>query len=719
MNTDCVRVVVVGDHASGKTCLITTLVRGSFQVKVPPKIPPVLLNRQEEHVRTMIIDTSSKLADQHQVDDEIRRAHFICVVYDSNVALTQTISSILSWMGRIEKLVKKVPMALIGTKTDLRKKTTSSNRNEELEEELKSVLRKHDQIELLLECSALDKKSQAELDELFLLAQYSVLYPRMPLCDSKSNFRPEFVSVLKRIFQLVDVDKDGYLDLKELKSVQHLCFKEELDDNAAIEIMETIRNYHPQGVVQEKGINEGGFLSLFHLIMERGRTETIWSLLRHFGYDNALNIREDFLQPDIYVPPGYEIELSKEGYQYLTDLFLLFSRNNSEHVLTWSQLDKMFMVVPDNSGHPWQSFDFPDCCATSMTARIVDDASTTVSSSTYSYDSFDPNLHFPEHEPVTLKGYLAMWALITLLDPKVAMRYMYYLGFCGKKDRTECITITKERTTFFGYVLGAPGVGKSSVIKAFLGKEFSMESGPERQSMFGVNSVEIPGRDTTFHLVLNEPPASLQDSLLSSKNYADKMKLADIVLLVYDQSDPSSFVKVMQMFSHLDRNYREIPCLIVATKSDRDPSQSYPPPSESSDSPKKGAQVVVQKAGAKEIKPREFCTENGLMEPIFVSSKNNTGLSRLFTLTIETILEKKPRNARRGIIRKLTTWGLPFFFLYALYLVGRHYFNLSPSILWTLPSRFNFSSYLPELAWLRARTGSLGWWPQQQQQQSE
>ena len=26
---------------------------------------------------------------------------------------------------------------------------------------------------------------QKELDELFLLAQYSVLYPRMPLCDSR------------------------------------------------------------------------------------------------------------------------------------------------------------------------------------------------------------------------------------------------------------------------------------------------------------------------------------------------------------------------------------------------------------------------------------------------------------------------------------------------------------------------------------------------------
>lgn len=51
------------------------------------------------------------------------------------------------------------------------------------------------------------------------------------------------MAVLKRIFQLVDSDKDGYLDISELKTLQKLCYNEELDDNAAVEIMETIKNY--------------------------------------------------------------------------------------------------------------------------------------------------------------------------------------------------------------------------------------------------------------------------------------------------------------------------------------------------------------------------------------------------------------------------------------------------------------------------------------------
>jgi hypothetical protein len=62
------------------------------------------------------------------------------------------------------------------------------------------------------------------------------------------------------------------------------------------------------------------------------------------------------------------------------------------------------------------------------------------------------------------------------------------------------------------------------LIQAFLGKEFKLEREEgEKQSMIGVNSVEVEGRDTIFHLVLNEPPLSLQDSLLISKSYQDKM----------------------------------------------------------------------------------------------------------------------------------------------------------------------------------------------------
>jgi mitochondrial Rho GTPase 1 len=40
-----------------------------------------------------------------------------------------------------------------------------------------------------------------------------------------------------------------------------------------------------------------GFVFLNVLFIQRGRLETTWTVLRTFGYDDNLDLREDFLQP--------------------------------------------------------------------------------------------------------------------------------------------------------------------------------------------------------------------------------------------------------------------------------------------------------------------------------------------------------------------------------------------------------------------------------------
>eukprot|EP01126_Amoeba_proteus_P036385 TRINITY_DN3703_c0_g1_i6.p1 TRINITY_DN3703_c0_g1~~TRINITY_DN3703_c0_g1_i6.p1 ORF type:complete len:712 (-),score=141.07 TRINITY_DN3703_c0_g1_i6:16-2151(-) len=665
---DCVNVVVLGDRGSGKTSLVTCLIRGPSQTKVPPRVPPVLL--KGEQVQTKIIDTSSKPVDQQQVDKEIVQAHFICIVYDMNLAGSQKVSGIVNWIRRVENLVTGLPLALVGTKSDLRKEKS------DLEQEMKTIMSQYDQVEYVMECSALDPNSKKELEHLFNLAQHTVLYPRMPLCDTKLNFRPRFVSVLKRIFQIVDSDKDGFLDVEELKSLQCSCFSEELEESYVLEIMETIKRFNPKGV-SSKGLNETGFLSLFHLIMQRGRTETIWTLLRYYGYDNSLKISTNFLNPHFHVPQGHVLELSSQGTRWLREIFLQYGRANSEQVLTWHQIDKMFSVVPDGEGHPWQTYCFPRCCATSATARTVDDASTTTTSSTYSYDStstVDIGMHSVEEDPVTLKGFIAMWNLTTLLDPSTAIRYMYYLGYQGKRDRTDCFTVTKERSTFFVYVIGPPGSGKSSLIRAFLGKDFKLEDDVEnnKRSFVGVNAFEIEGQDKTYHLVLNEPPQSLILPLLSSADYADKMNMAQLVILVYDPCDPKGFLKLTEMFNMLDKKYRHVPCILASTKADHPNS-------------------------LKHMSPKTFCEKHGLREPIRISAKNKTGLERLFTLAIETIKEKKQRKPRPSLLEQgwFGTISITVVVCFALF----KYYNSSLLMLEMFPHRWFFPS--------RTSTGTL------------
>jgi len=40
-----------------------------------------------------------------------------------------------------------------------------------------------------------------------------------------------------------------------------------------------------------------GFVFLNVLFIQRGRLETTWTVLRKFGYDDDLELREDFLHP--------------------------------------------------------------------------------------------------------------------------------------------------------------------------------------------------------------------------------------------------------------------------------------------------------------------------------------------------------------------------------------------------------------------------------------
>jgi len=54
--------------------------------------------------------------------------------------------------------------------------------------------------------------------------------------------------------------------------------------------------------MKKNGINFDGFIILFRLFLDRGRVETIWTILKRFGYkhiDNKLELREDFFEPGL------------------------------------------------------------------------------------------------------------------------------------------------------------------------------------------------------------------------------------------------------------------------------------------------------------------------------------------------------------------------------------------------------------------------------------
>lgn len=60
------------------------------------------------------------------------------------------------------------------------------------------------------------------------------------------------------------------------------------------QIKTIVEQEFPEGV-NSLGLTYPGFIHVHHMFLEKGRTETVWAVLREFGYDNDLKLRDDFL----------------------------------------------------------------------------------------------------------------------------------------------------------------------------------------------------------------------------------------------------------------------------------------------------------------------------------------------------------------------------------------------------------------------------------------
>lgn len=64
--------------------------------------------------------------------------------------------------------------------------------------------------------------------------------------------------------------------------------------------------------VDERGLTLTGFLFLHALFIEKGRLETTWTVLRKFGYNNEIRLRDDQLPPPIKRYPDQVLSLFKQ-----------------------------------------------------------------------------------------------------------------------------------------------------------------------------------------------------------------------------------------------------------------------------------------------------------------------------------------------------------------------------------------------------------------------
>ena len=535
-------------------------------LKVPQVLPEVTIPREitPDNVNTVIVDSSSRPEDRAILETEIRASNVIALIYAVND--DKSFSRLgTHWLPYIRSLGVNVPVIIVGNKIDVR--GTDMN-NPRLEEMILPLMNDFKEVETCVECSALELVNIAEV---FYFAQKAVLHPTAPLYDSREHvLKGPCEAALERIFRLCDGNKDGLLDDEELNTFQTICFETPLQKAELEGVKSVIVQGCPEGLTGDS-VNLDGFLFLQRLFIQRGRLETTWTVLRRFGYEDDLSLREDYLHPVIFDLSQQSVELSPKGYQFLTELFAKFDRDG-DGALAWDELDELFATCP---GNPWTSSGFPETTLLNDTGAL------------------------------TLQGFLAQWVMTTLLEPSLALAYLAHLGYgelTGQPPLSALKTIKirrrndpalAQRDVFLCHVLGAVGCGKSALLRSFLHRPFAPNYTPTTRPALAVNSVEIGGRDR--FLVLKEigPFGGRDLELLQNESEALR---ADVYCLLYDASDANSFGYIAGLLAQFADVLSLRPVLLVATKSDCD---------------------LVPQRGP--IQPDQFCRDQGLEPPFSIN----------------------------------------------------------------------------------------------------
>ncbi|XP_051542609.1 mitochondrial Rho GTPase 2-like [Myxocyprinus asiaticus] len=555
-----VRILLLGEPKVGKTSLIMSLVGEEFPDQVPLRAEEITIPADvtPEKVPTHIVDYSESEQSEDVLREEIVKANVVCVVYD--VTQEETIDKIRTkWIplvnGGAEK-GSKIPIILVGNKSDLRSGSSM--------ETILPIMNKFSEIETCVECSA---KNLKNISELFYYAQKAVLHPTAPLYDPEDKqLKPQCVHALSRIFSISDQDNDHILSDAELNCFQKLCFGNPLAPQA-LEDVKTVVWKNTSDGVQDNGLTLNGFLFLNTLFIQRGRHETTWTILRKFGYDDTLELTDDYLYPQLRVPVGCTTELNDLGQQFLQKLFDKYDEDK-DSALSPAELRNLFSVLPYM---PWGP-------------------------SVYS------NIPITEENYISQPGYFCQWMLSAYLDVHRCLEHLGYLGYpilMEQDSQTSAITVTREkpldlekrqtqRTVFLCKVIGPRGTGKTDFLRAFLQRSAERnDCNPGPPSVYAINSVSVANQDK--YLILEE--VDVETEFLKAADVA-----CDVACLMYDVSDPDSFNYCASIYK---QHYMDsgIPCVVVGSKAD-----------------------LIEVKQHHGMSPSEFCYKHRLPSPLHFST---------------------------------------------------------------------------------------------------
>ncbi|KAE8660646.1 Mitochondrial Rho GTPase 3 [Hibiscus syriacus] len=535
-----VRVVVAGDRGTGKSSLISAAASDSFPDYVQAVLPPTRLPSDfyPDGVPVTIVDTSSSMESRVKLIDELKRADAVVLTYACDQPMTLSRLSTF-WLPELRKLEIKAPVIVVGCKLDLRDERQPMN----LEQVMAPIMQQFREIETCIECSS---ATLIQVPDVFYYAQKAVLHPTAPLFDQeKQTLKPRCIRALKRIFMLCDHDMDGALSDAELNEFQVKCFNAPLQPAEIVGVKRVVQE-RIRGGVSDLGLTLEGFLFLHALFIEKGRLETTWAVLRKFGYNDELKLRDDILPVPTKHAPDQNVELTNEAIDFLRGIFRLYDSDN-DGSLQPSEFDDIFVTAPES---PWTAEPYVDAAERTPQGNL------------------------------TLNVFLSEWALMTSLEPALSLANLICIGYGG--DPTSALRVTRrrsvdrkkkqtEKNVFHCFVFGPKKSGKSALLNSFIGRSFSSNYTPTNDVRYVANVVDqIGGSQKT--LILQEIPEDGVKQLLSNK---ECLAACDVAVFLFDSSDEYSWKRSRELLLDVARRGEDsgygVPCLLVAAKDDLDP----------------------------------------------------------------------------------------------------------------------------------------------------
>jgi len=596
----------------------------------------------EQNILTTLMDSSSSPMGRAGLEERMRNeADVIIVVYAADNPYTfERVASY--WLPLIRSTCgSSLPVVLVMNKIDTQHTHAAGfgAGSSDHTRDLRALMRAFDFVESYRVCSA---KVVRNIEDVFYEAQKAVVYPMSPLLDgATSRLTPAFDSALMRVFRCCDRDRDGVLSNEEMARFQTRCFEgNRLEAEHAERLKLGLRSEVAGGVGpaaagsgnsggddpkgEARGTGTGvsfvGFRHIFKLWLERQRQEPCWMVLRRFDYSDDLRI---LIPPAKLLVPQHRgdrsVELGDGAARFLCELFEQFatagnaeigwahkveapveSAHQTQQLLTRQGRQDLFSICPLGEPRalgPWNEDHVP----VSSVAGAPSGA-------------------------VSKQGWLALWSLLTLLEPSVALQYLYLLGFDEEPaaalhftQARSKLSVNKgrlERHVKRCFLFGAPACGKSALLHALLRHPFKeggkgdgqaaayeptlngisvankvalLVSMPEAEASVttaaaatavgGVragrggtkrggssSSSSSSSSSTSSILVLTEVPAHSARSICAdAKDRQAMCDACDVICMAFDPASPASLAFVQELQPTLPES---IPCVFVATKAD-------------------------------------------------------------------------------------------------------------------------------------------------------